>query len=62
MKVQIKQLKCKRCGWTWTPRISDVKKCPNRKCQSVLWNVDPEPKKKKEEKEGGKSAKERAKK
>lgn len=39
--MKIPQLKCKRCGHVWYPRIPDVKKCPNRNCQSVRWNEDP---------------------
>jgi predicted Zn-ribbon and HTH transcriptional regulator len=37
MKIQIKkQLKCKRCGYEWNPRKTDVRVCP--KCHSPYWD------------------------
>ena len=29
---------CKRCHYSWQPRIWPVKKCP--KCQSYKWQVE----------------------
>jgi hypothetical protein len=38
-KLVIPQLKCKRCGHTWLPRITRLpKKCAG--CQSPYWNRD----------------------
>lgn len=42
-KSRITQLKCCKCGWKWTPRIADVRKCPNPKCQSIRWDEPDEP-------------------
>lgn len=33
------ELCCKRCGYTWIPRIRDVRICP--KCKSARWNEEP---------------------
>ncbi len=30
--------KCKRCGWSWFPRVDDPTSCP--KCKRYDWNVD----------------------
>jgi len=38
-------LECKRCGWTWTPRKTDVRMCPS--CKTPYWDVPKEPKKEK---------------
>lgn len=40
MKVNIKQLECKKCGHKWNPRKSEVRECP--KCKSVWWDKDAE--------------------
>ena len=37
MKIRIREIECKRCGHTWTPRKRDVRRCP--KCQSVYFDV-----------------------
>ncbi len=37
MKIRIRKIECKRCGWIWTPRKSDVRRCP--KCQSVYFDM-----------------------
>lgn len=31
-----KSLRCLRCGWTWFPRIRDVRVCP--KCRNPRWD------------------------
>ncbi len=31
--MKLKRLTCKRCQWTWIPRIEDVVQCP--KCKSA---------------------------
>lgn len=28
--------KCRRCGWTWKPRVPNPGRCP--KCNSPYWN------------------------
>lgn len=38
MKVNIRQLVCKRCGHQWVPRKADVRICP--KCKSYLWDIE----------------------
>lgn len=38
MIIKIPKLECKRCGYKWTPRKTDVRICPNPKCHSVLWD------------------------
>jgi len=35
MKIR-KTLRCKKCGYQWTPKKDDVKCCP--KCKSYTWN------------------------
>ena len=42
--MEIKQLKCLRCGHAWFPRQFDVRICP--KCKSHLWDKERKPKKK----------------
>ncbi len=44
MKVRLRELECKRCGWKWTPRTSDVRTCPNPECRSVYWDKEREQK------------------
>lgn len=39
MRLKLLELKCEKCGYTWTPRINDVRRCPNQKCQSVYFDV-----------------------
>jgi len=36
MRVKIRELICKQCGYKWIPRTSDVRMCP--KCKSVNWD------------------------
>jgi predicted Zn-ribbon and HTH transcriptional regulator len=36
MEVLIPQLKCKRCGHVWKPRVTRVVQCPA--CKSARWN------------------------
>ena len=36
MKVKIKKILCKRCGYKWVPRKTDIRFCP--KCHSVYWD------------------------
>jgi Zn finger protein HypA/HybF involved in hydrogenase expression len=38
MKITIKQLTCKRCEHTWTPRKSEIRICP--KCKSPYWDKE----------------------
>jgi len=33
--IKIKQLKCKKCEYEWTPRKTPVYQCP--KCHSCKW-------------------------
>lgn len=37
MKISMPTITCLRCGWKWTPRKADVRKCPN--CKSALFDV-----------------------
>ena len=37
MKIRIKKIACTKCNHIWTPRKSDVRRCP--KCQSVYFDV-----------------------
>jgi predicted Zn-ribbon and HTH transcriptional regulator len=34
--VELPKLKCKQCGWKWTPRKADIRQCPS--CRSTYWN------------------------
>lgn len=34
--IRLPKLKCNQCGYEWTPRISDVRICPN--CKSLHWD------------------------
>jgi predicted Zn-ribbon and HTH transcriptional regulator len=36
MKVELQIVNCKRCGYSWTPRKTEVMTCP--KCRSPYWN------------------------
>jgi Zn finger protein HypA/HybF involved in hydrogenase expression len=38
MIIDIKTLKCVRCGHTWTPRQTDVRLCPC--CKTAYWDVE----------------------
>ena len=38
MKVKLLKVKCCVCGYEWTPRASDIRKCSNPKCRSMLWD------------------------
>lgn len=42
-EVKVTKIKCERCGFTWQPRIKDVRICP--KCKSARFDT---PKKLKE--------------
>lgn len=37
MRINIKQLECKKCGYKWTPRQSEIRQCP--KCKSAWWDI-----------------------
>ena len=36
MNVELKPVRCKRCGYQWVPRKADVRVCP--KCKSPYWD------------------------
>lgn len=36
--MNLKKLKCNRCGHEWVPRVEDVRVCP--KCRSLRWDKD----------------------
>jgi len=42
--MEVKKLKCLRCGYSWFPTISRDGKiklpiaCANHKCRSIYWN------------------------
>ena len=38
MKIRLPHLTClhPKCGYTWTPRQTDVRRCP--KCSSANWD------------------------
>jgi len=38
MKIKIIKLRCKRCGWEWTPRQQEIRICP--KCKSPYWDKE----------------------
>lgn len=42
MKVLLKKLQCKRCGWEWAPRKPVVYLCPH--CKSPKWHEEKEKK------------------
>lgn len=42
MRIKLKELECKRCGHKWTPRVNDVRQCPN--CKNAKWDVEREAK------------------
>ena len=44
MKIKINKLNCKKCGYSWVPRKTDVRQCP--KCKTAYWEVDREEDKK----------------
>lgn len=54
MEDQLKEMPtvtCKKCGYTWLPRQhpSKIRMCPNRGCHTLRWDVEPKPKKEKED-------------
>ena len=38
MRVKIKKIECKRCGYKWIPRKEEIRICP--KCKSPYWDRD----------------------
>lgn len=38
MMIELNKLNCKRCGFSWIPRITEVRICP--KCKSAYWDRD----------------------
>lgn len=38
MEIKLTKVKCLRCGYEWSPRLSDVRKCANPKCRSAYWD------------------------
>ncbi len=38
MKIEIRKLKCLKCGKEWIPRTDDVRYCP--KCKTAYWDKD----------------------
>ena len=36
MKIELQKLLCKRCGYKWTPRKTEIRICP--KCKSPYWD------------------------
>jgi hypothetical protein len=36
--VKLTHIKCQKCGHEWLPRQAVIRGCPNRKCQTRLWN------------------------
>ena len=46
MTIEVKSLTCKRCGYTWFPRINSdgktiiPKNCASKKCKSPYWNKE----------------------
>ena len=45
LPTMLPTLECKRCGYEWVPRKTDVRGCPN--CRSRYWDI---PKKNKDAK------------
>ncbi len=45
--VELKEVECLRCGWTWTPRVPEVRTCA--RCRSVWWDTPPKENKSKVE-------------
>jgi Zn finger protein HypA/HybF involved in hydrogenase expression len=37
VKVSLKELECKRCGWKWIPRKPIIRICP--KCKTAYWDI-----------------------
>lgn len=35
-KIKLPNMKCLRCGWTWTPRVEEVIICPH--CKSPYFS------------------------
>lgn len=40
MKIKLKKLTCKKCGYIWTPRKEEVRTCASPKCRSVWWDKE----------------------
>lgn len=38
MEVEVIKIICKRCGHKWSPRVKDVRLCPN--CHSPWWDTE----------------------
>jgi Zn finger protein HypA/HybF involved in hydrogenase expression len=37
IKISLKELECKRCGWKWIPRKTIIRICP--KCKTAYWDI-----------------------
>jgi hypothetical protein len=38
----VRLVKCLQCGYEWATKLPyDPRNCPNKKCGSPYWNVDP---------------------
>jgi len=38
MEVKLNKIQCKRCGYQWLPRKTDIRQCP--KCKTAYWELE----------------------
>jgi hypothetical protein len=36
--MKLRKVTCKRCGYSWVPRVENPTVCANKKCKSPYWN------------------------
>jgi len=37
MKIRLPEIECKRCGYKWTPRKTEIRICA--RCKSAYWDL-----------------------
>lgn len=38
-EIKLPECTCQKCGYKWTPRVSDPRMCPNPECRTMRWDT-----------------------